>query len=124
MAPSQNADDGNCPDCHKSLAANRGHLENIFYNQMSPVLYPCTHCLWYRKYSHPFNFPVIVMVKPHVKHFVASGQLKPRILDIFTKYYSCVFCVAVVVSKRTKTRRYKSTDGSMVREGAQRDIIT
>lgn len=41
MAPSQNADDGNCPDCHKSLAANRGHLENIFYNQMSPVFYPC-----------------------------------------------------------------------------------
>lgn len=78
MAPSQNADDGNCPDCHKSLAVNRGHLENIFYNQMSPVLYPCTHYLRYGKYSHPFNFPVIVMVKPHVKHFVASEQLKPE----------------------------------------------
>lgn len=106
MAPSQNADDGYCPDCHKSLAANRGHLENIFYNQMSPVLYPCTHYLRYVKYSHPFNFLVIVMGKPHVKHLVASGQLKPRILDIFTKYNSCVFCVAVVVSKCTKT-----TDG-------------
>lgn len=33
-------DDGNFPGCRKSLVAKRGHLENIFYNQMLPVSCP------------------------------------------------------------------------------------
>lgn len=69
MAPSQNADDGNCPDCHKSLAANRGHLENILYNQMSPVFYhQCfTPARLATKDSQPRHFSLVLMLKPQSK---------------------------------------------------------
>lgn len=138
MAPSQNADDGNCPDCHKSLVVNTGHLENIFYNQMSPVFYPCTQCASIYsgdgKYSHPLNFAVIVMVKAHVKikekriclpHQSTLRWLRTTQGQDFRHLHKTEFLFILRgVRKHQNHRRRTRIGGSMAREEAQRGDVS